>query len=688
MQSRKRRRWQRGQTLIIFALSFTVLLGLAGLTIDVARAYDLYASMQRAAEAGALAGVLYMPAYYNTVRPGDVDSAVSRASKAVVMNGFGSVLAPTTSACVPGAPISICVVPGKSDDLQVTVTQTLDLVLLDGLGVQPVTLAASAQAEYLPPIQIGARLNYFGDQVECYNTPSNPDPTQTSSCAVGTGTPLQSFLAAFNGPDGLKENGDPYVYCEEGPSYEATPDGASNIFTAYNGLKTNHSTYSDAISNHCGQPNPGVTPGNPDQQPPGYTGEATKNTAHPGGYNYLVSVPQGAGSATLWVFNPSFIPSGTGGSFDHFNVGQSGDTTYFEGPSGQGIKDFTGSFDAPPFYYNITYSLYQVTSFYDRSSDQLVGSALTYPPYDDESADLTAHSCTSGQVYDPYWNGGATTNSYNPQIVAGSGCLTLSTSTPGTGYGSTAPAPCWKQWCALYPALAPGTYRLVIEATGLLSTTSAYTSTLTSGYGAHSYALKLCPSASTTPISCSDGATGGNPGLGLSAWNNMDFYFSSGLTSGPPNAADPSTTCTTQTSPTTGYTCLDLACIPTSYAGRTLTVQFFDPGDGSGDLYIGLSEAGVGSGSVSYPGLAASYISTIDGDTVVHAHFSSPSYTAFNGIWLTAAVTLPPSYTGNCQAGPSGTGWWQMVYASANGTPGDQVGVSFSLTGSPVHLLS
>ena len=49
MQRRIGQRRQRGQTLVIFALSFTVLLGMAGLVIDVARAYDLYASMQRAA---------------------------------------------------------------------------------------------------------------------------------------------------------------------------------------------------------------------------------------------------------------------------------------------------------------------------------------------------------------------------------------------------------------------------------------------------------------------------------------------------------------------------------------------------------------------------------------------------------------------------------------------------------------
>jgi hypothetical protein len=552
-----------------------------------------------------------------------------------------------------------------------------------------VTLTATAQAEYLPPIQIGARLNYFGDQVECYNTPSNPDPTQTHSCSVGTGTPLQSFLAAFNGPDGLKENGDPFVYCEEGPAYSATPDGSGNGYTAYNGYQTNHPTYTDTISNHCGRPSPGLTPGNPDQQPVGFSGEATRNTAHPGGYNYLISVPAGGGDAAIWVFNPSYIPSGTGGTFDHFNVGQSGDTAYFKGPAGTGIQSFNGYFDAPPFYYNVTYSLYQVTSIFDRSTDQLVGHALTYPPYDAESGDVTLH-CGSGfqGVYYPYWNAGATTNSYNPPVVAGSGCLTLSTSAPGTGYGASAPVPCWQQWCALYTDLAPGTYRLVIEATGLVSSTSAYTSTLMSGYGAHSYALKICPTTSTTPISCPSGASGGNPGLELAAWNYMDFYFSSQLGTGPPNANDPSTTCMTQATPATGYTCLDLACIPTSYAGRTLSVQFFDPGDGGGDLYIGLAEAGAGSASVSYPGLAATYISTIDGDTVVHAHFSSPQYTAFNGIWLTAAVTLPSSYTGNCQSGPTGTGWWQMIYASANGTPGDQVGVKFSLTGSPIHLLS
>src|SRR5262249_17529452 len=77
-----RSRRQRGQSLIIFALALTVLLGLAGLAVDATRAYDLYARMQRAAEAGALAGDLYMPTFYSTPRSvADPNSAISRASQ-------------------------------------------------------------------------------------------------------------------------------------------------------------------------------------------------------------------------------------------------------------------------------------------------------------------------------------------------------------------------------------------------------------------------------------------------------------------------------------------------------------------------------------------------------------------------------------------------------------------------------
>ncbi|MGO8949162.1 MAG: TadE/TadG family type IV pilus assembly protein [Ktedonobacterales bacterium] len=702
-RSRRRgfqRRMRSGQTLVIFALSFTVLLGMAGLVIDVGRAYDLYASMQRAAEAGALAGVLYMPNYFDTMRPsttGDNNCAFTRASQEVYKNGFGVVATScdgSLSMCLSesdmanGAIVTMCQVTGKTDDLQVSVSQTLDLVLLSGLGVQPVTLTATAQADYLPPSPLGARLNYFGDQVECYNN-SDFDPTDTTSCPINSSqVHLQSFLASFIGPSELKEFGDPYVYCEEGAAYTSTLDG-TNTYTTYNGYTTNHPQYTDSITNHCGEPNPGVTAGNPDQQPNGYSGVATTNTAHPGGYNFLVTIPQSVGSnADIWIYNPSYIPSATGGAFDHF-IGNN--STYYMGPSGNGIINppagpgFDGYYDAPPFYYTITYSLYPVNSLWDRASDGKPVS-VAYPPYDAMPNDLTEEGCGSGYVYDPYWKQGATPNSYNLPVGTG-GCFQLNTMSPGnvSPWEPGAPAPCWQQWCTLPIGtnLSAGTYRLVIEATGLTSSASAYSSDTTSGYGEHVYALKVCKTGLTSPISCSDL---GSPGLQIAAWNDMDVYFSSQLSTQGPTSGNPSTTCVTQTSGLVPYTCLDLACIPTAYAGRTLSLQIFDPGDGSGDIYVGVAEAGVGSGSVTYPWLPGSDIVMKDGDSVVQAHFSSPSYNALNGLWLIAQVTLPSTYTGDCQA--NGTGWWQMIYATDNGgSPSDTVGVEVSLAGSPIHLV-
>jgi hypothetical protein len=674
-------------------LSFTVLLGLAGLALDSARAYDLYARMQRAAEAGAIAGVLYMPAYYNSVRPGDTDSAVSRASKEVVKNGFGTVLAPTASACSSTAEVSICVVTGQSDDLAVTIRETLDLVLLSGLGVQPVNLSVTSQAQYLPPLQIGSRLNFFGDQVECYISSTDPDLTQTEKCIPGSGGPLQSFVASFNGPDELKENGDPYVYCEEGPSYSTTPDGATANIPTYNGDLTNHPQWPiAAIATHCGPPVSDVTPGNPDQQPPLYTGDDTISTAHPGAYNYYINVPQSMSSnASLWVYNPSFIPTGTtgtSGAFDHFNNTNPACLCYFTGPNQSFTAQFNGNYDAPPFYFNITYSLYRVGPFFDRASDNLLGEQL-YPPYDAISADVFQHcGVSSGQVYYPLWNGTTTQNSYNVGVASG-GCIPLDTNTPGTGYGGSN-SPCWQQWCSIFANLLQpgGTYRLAIEATGLVSQGGThYTSNLQSGYGTHSYAIKVCPGSPVNPYGCTDG---GNPGIQLSAWNNMDMYISTNVGTALPNPADPSTTCVTQSPPGIAYTCLDLVCIPTAYAGRSLTVQFFNPGDSAGDLSVGLAQAvtgtaGVGgTANVTYPGVPSSYLSTIDGDTVVHANFGG-NYNAFKGLWLTSVISLPSSYTGDCTPGHTQTGWWQMVYAGNN--PANNVTVSFSLAGSPVHLL-
>ena len=74
------RRRGRGQILIMFAMTIGLLFGLIGLVVDVGNWWNESLHVQLAAEAGALAGVPYMP--------GDFTTASSKAKAEATKNGF------------------------------------------------------------------------------------------------------------------------------------------------------------------------------------------------------------------------------------------------------------------------------------------------------------------------------------------------------------------------------------------------------------------------------------------------------------------------------------------------------------------------------------------------------------------------------------------------------------------------
>ena len=735
---RGRMRARRGQTLIVFALSATVLIGLAGISIDVVRAYDLYARMQRAAEAGALAGVIYLPKYYTAINPTDGQNAISRALQETIKNGFGKAVSPSTPPAyncpsTAGFEIVVCQVTGRSSDLRVTITETLSLVLLGGLGLQPITLQATGQAQYLPVVQLGSRAAYFGDQIEC--SPGSSSNTNSSPCSYSdtSQSHLQSFLASFNGPAELKEQGDPYVYCEEGPADQANSllqpsgqDPSASSYTTYNGRATNHPQWTDGIQQHCGVPNPGVTKGNPDYQPDGYNGPATAATNHQGGYNYVVQVGSAISTASLWIYNPYFVPqpSGNPSPLDTFLT--SGASTDFKGWDSKALLgSFNGNFDAPVFYFNTTITLYQVANLYDRSSDTQVAST-TYAPFDNYPNDTSLHGCSAGQVYypDQTINNGkleSAPNSYyntdNLGILAGTGCV----SSPYTAV--TGDARCVSDgvntqgaWCQMVnqggynPStktynngspviLTPGTYRLVIEGTGLTNawdTTPAYGANLNYGWGSHSYALKLCVGSVTTAVNCSTG--GGNgagqfkiPDLAVYAWNNMDVIFQSQLTSQSVNFNYPQTSCI-RSNTGSNYACMDLGCISSEYAGRSITISLFDVGDGTAPLYVGISPPpgiSLPLSNITYPYFQGQ---TVTKDGIPAIPVNTGGGTPLNGLWINVTVQLPSNYVGDCATSTGGlsgkSGWWQLAYMSdTGGLPHDKLAVKFTLVGSPEHIV-
>ncbi len=684
-RERQGQRWhqrlRRGQTLIIFALSLTMLMAVAGLTIDATRLYDTYARMQRAAEAGALAGVLYLPNYYGTPlpSPGDGNTAISRASIEVVKNGFGSVIATSvTSDCptpITSAVIAVCQIStgtGSPYQLRVTVTQTVSVVLLGGLGIGPTTLSASGQAAYLPPVALGVSTtaaSYFGDEGECNATGG----TQTNCNPTGSGAHTQNFMANISGPGELKERGDPYVYCEEGPS-QGPPSGSADQslaitplpYTTYNGLGTNHAQYTDAgtlatiTTNHCGAPGTGGSPaGNPDQQPPGYDGPMTAGTSHPGAYNYGINIPAADAGASLWVYNGNFVPYIASSNNCH---GKQSVDTFFKTLScsnwypNYGTLTFNGKFDDPSFYYYTTFTLYSVTSLYFRNLDQPVKCTgcvapltagqnvqRTFHPYDEMTADLQFHGCTSSQAYDlsdfsSYSGGG---------ITPTKGCV----STPQ----------CQLSWCNIAQGLPAGTYRLAVEA----STYSQQSgTTLLSGWGQHGYGIKVCSPALTTYTT--GAAVGCAPGGNIAAWNDMDINFAF------PSANANNT--------------LPLVEVPNTYAGRSVTISLFDLCDSvaSNNCYAEIippttaSDTGTPNPTitVNYPTGVRTGTNPCDNNLAIYGANNGDNI--YNGLWLNTTIQLPPNYQG---------GVWTLNVCTSQGTAQDTVGMKFTLLGSAVYLV-
>lgn len=138
------RRRDGGYVLAKFALLLVPLLLMTGLSVDVGYWYSRAADIQKAADAAALAGVVWLP---------DVPAAITNAKTAAAKNGF---------------------VDGQ-DDVTVTVTQAGDrrlrVVIRDqsvgsffflNLGGREIDMTREGLAEYVLPVPMGSPYNFFG----------------------------------------------------------------------------------------------------------------------------------------------------------------------------------------------------------------------------------------------------------------------------------------------------------------------------------------------------------------------------------------------------------------------------------------------------------------------------------------------------------------------------------------------
>ncbi len=129
------RRWRgarRGQVMPLFALIIMVLMGGLVLGVDLSRLRAEAESVQRAANAAALAGVVYLPDF--------ADSAYTRADEEAKKNGFVS--------GQRGVTVTPSRVPNYDGRLKVTISEPVPLAFGGVFGLIPQTVNRSATAEF------------------------------------------------------------------------------------------------------------------------------------------------------------------------------------------------------------------------------------------------------------------------------------------------------------------------------------------------------------------------------------------------------------------------------------------------------------------------------------------------------------------------------------------------------------
>jgi hypothetical protein len=144
--ARRRRVLASGQMLVLFVVSIFVLTGITAIVVDISWYWANTLRVQRAADAAALAGVVWLP--------GAPGTAYSTANDEASKNGYtdgtnGVVVYPIKDA-------------SNSRRLWVTITAPVNTFFMKIFGINSLTAQRMAKAEYVLPVPMGSPENYYG----------------------------------------------------------------------------------------------------------------------------------------------------------------------------------------------------------------------------------------------------------------------------------------------------------------------------------------------------------------------------------------------------------------------------------------------------------------------------------------------------------------------------------------------
>jgi hypothetical protein len=222
----------RGAIAIVAAILIPLFIVLCGITIDIGRWYVEVAKVQAAADAAALAGVTWMPAYF--------DKATTKALAASAQNGY------TSSVRNP-----VTVMRGDTDSqLLVTVSSTIPNAFGALFGNGQTTIVRGAMADFQGSAPLGSPCNAFGNQPDsndfaAANGGVGPPGTAIPTTAQGGHQTCQvspQLWAVIQGPGENKTNGDRYATtvcsaptdCDSNPAVRNPPSYGNKEYLGEN----------------------------------------------------------------------------------------------------------------------------------------------------------------------------------------------------------------------------------------------------------------------------------------------------------------------------------------------------------------------------------------------------------------------------------------------------------------------
>jgi hypothetical protein len=708
-RSTRQRPWQqtqKGQVLLIFALTSLVLFAIMGLAVDAGISYLHSDQQQKAAAAAALSGVGYLP--------GDFTDASKEATLTAQRDGYTVGGSGNTAVT-----ITVTQPTGYTNELQVAITAPAPVYFLELLGFGEHEVTANAIAEYLPPIQLGAPGGSLGATI--------------AQLQAHTGY----YFLRSEGWGNPRSEGDPFTPTPDENSNSCGPTGTSCLATSNPDVHQISCVDGDDL---CNNDVNGAT--NTD------CGSASNQLClnDVGGQNYLIYVPAGT-TTGVSIYNPSFDPGDDGGcpsqTASCLNTYHEDDGS-FPGISGISAADTPVNTD----FDSMGYTLFAVPDLNNRSAD--------VPLLQDIFCPFNAYDLDTGTVSYSYYQDGASGNTKSGCDPAGN-TATLDTVTgttppvynaPPTGTASdgnsytpaASGSPSTNGWIPLTSYAPTGaSAHLFYQSYNNLASETAYTTSssgsyyLTGGSSGQYYRLRvdtlawngavINTSDSTNSPSANSGALPNNYPLGHNAYS---------VEADTTSAGTPCASCTTSAmADMTIYTPIDgavatsfdvpLFYLPSEYAGKVIQVSAFDPGDvGGGAAYIGILQPAYTptSGPASpkeYATLAnntngtpavndigtslgsgsSAAISVNDGtnpnnytfttnSAIVQTAQASGGQAIYNGQWVQFNIQVPSNYN----PGVAGVNtYWNLYYQVAGAAyAGDTLAFEVQYLGSPVHL--